>query len=115
MANPLACACANASLEVLITSDWQNNVFRIEKFLKTALQPASELATVKNVRVLGAIGVIEMFSPVDLPKISREFVSHGVWVRPFGKLIYLMPPYIIRDDQLEILTRAVLKIIRTLA
>ena len=115
MANPLACACADASLEVLLTSDWQNNVLRIENFLKTALQPASELTTVRNVRVLGAIGVIEMFSPVDLPKISREFVSHGVWVRPFGKLIYLMPPYIIRDDELEILTRAVLKIIRKLA
>ena len=115
MANPLACACADASLEVLLTSDWQNNVLRIENFLKTALQPASELTTVRNVRVLGAIGVIEMFSPVDLPKISREFVSHGVWVRPFGKLIYLMPPYIIRDDELEILTRAVLKIIRKLS
>jgi adenosylmethionine-8-amino-7-oxononanoate aminotransferase len=114
MANPLACACADASLEVLLSSDWQNNVLRIEKSLKTALQPASELTTVRNVRVLGAIGVIELFSPVDLPKISREFVSHGVWVRPFGKLIYLMPPYIIRDDELKILTRAVLKIIRTL-
>jgi adenosylmethionine-8-amino-7-oxononanoate aminotransferase len=114
MANPLACACANASLELLIRTDWQKNVFRIEKFLKQALQPACELKTVKDVRVLGAIGVVEMTSPVNLPKISSAFVSQGVWIRPFGNLIYIMPPYIISDDELEFLSLAILKVIRTL-
>jgi adenosylmethionine---8-amino-7-oxononanoate aminotransferase len=115
MANPLACACANASIELLIQSDWQKNIFRIQKILQQALTPANKLQTVKNVRVLGAIGVVEMTSPVNLNKISRAFVSQGVWIRPFGNLIYVMPPYIITDAQLEILTRAIITVIGKLA
>jgi len=114
MGNPLACAVSLASIDLLLESDWQSNISRIESQLKTGLSPCSELDQVFNVRVLGAIGVVELKTPVNMKEITRQFVDAGVWVRPFGKLIYLMPPYIINDKDLQTLCGVIEKIIRKL-
>ncbi len=111
MANPLACSVALASIKLLLDSPWQENVARIEHQLKEELQVCVSLDSVKEVRVLGAIGVVEMKQPVDMKTIPKQFVDEGVWARPFGKLVYLMPPYIIQTDELSILTKAVYKVI----
>lgn len=101
MANPLACAVANASIELLLESEWKARIQQIEKKLAQLLSPCEALSQVAEVRCLGAIGVIEMKSPVDMASIVPQFVDAGIWVRPFGKLVYLMPPYIISDTELE--------------
>ena len=110
MGTPLACAAANASLELLQRGNWKDQVKDIEQQLKSELAPASKYDTVADVRVLGAIGVIEMKTPVDMGKIQKEFVELGVWVRPFGKLVYIMPQYIISSEDLSKLTQALLKV-----
>ena len=107
MANPLACAAANASIDLLLQSDWQKNISRIEAGLKLGLEPCREFDSVNDVRVLGGIGVVELKQPVDMKTIVPRFVDAGVWVRPFGKLVYLMPPYITGDKDLQRLTDAV--------
>ncbi len=109
MGNPLACAVANASIDVLFESDWQKNVSRIETKLEKELQNAKALSSVKDVRVLGAIGVIEMKNAIDTVVAQTFFVERGVWVRPFGKLLYIMPPYSISNQDLSIVCQAMIE------
>ena len=114
MANPLACATALASLQLLLESPWQESVQNIERGLRRGLKPCLAFAQVRDVRVLGAIGVVELEKPVNLKQVQPLFVAEGVWVRPFGKLVYLMPPFIISDEDLEALTAAVVRVIGSL-
>jgi adenosylmethionine---8-amino-7-oxononanoate aminotransferase len=115
MANPLACAVANASIDLLVNSNWQEQVASISRQLCEELAPCKEFSYVAEVRVLGAIGVVELHDYVDNTRLMPLFIEQGVWVRPFGKIIYLMPPYIISSEQLSQLTSAVVKVIATLA
>jgi adenosylmethionine-8-amino-7-oxononanoate aminotransferase len=109
MANPLACAVANASLDLLEQSDWKNQVDGLNKGLNNLLQPATSLPYVEDVRVLGAIGVIQVTQAVDLGVIQKMFVEEGVWVRPFGKLVYVMPPYVMNPEDLALLCNGMLR------
>ncbi|PTN36992.1 adenosylmethionine--8-amino-7-oxononanoate transaminase [Desulfonatronum sp. SC1] len=111
MGNPLACAVAAASLDLLCASPWQTRVERIGKAFREGLEPCRSLPDVADVRVLGAIGVVEMREPVDVAAFQHEFVKRGVWIRPFGRLVYIMPPYCIEPSDLATLTRAIREVV----
>jgi len=111
MANPLACSVALESIRLLLASDWQQKVQMIEQCLNDGLAPCKAFDDVADVRVLGAIGVVELKQPVNMSKIQQAFVDAGVWLRPFGKLVYLMPPYTIETSEIKILCNAVIDIL----
>jgi len=114
MANPMACAVAQASIDLLLSGPWQQRIVAIERQLKRELEPCRQLQNVIDVRVLGAIGVVELDKPVDMHTIAKAFVDRGVWVRPFGRLVYLMPPYIIDSGDLNSLTAAIFEVVKGL-
>ncbi len=114
MANALACAVAVASVELLLDQDWRSQVSEIEAGLRAGLAPAAVLPGVADVRVLGAIGVIEMDKPVDLRVATPAALEHGVWLRPFRNLIYAMPPYICTPDEIRQITSAMVGVARAL-
>ncbi|EGQ9352487.1 TPA: adenosylmethionine--8-amino-7-oxononanoate transaminase [Vibrio parahaemolyticus] len=107
MGNPLACAVATASLELIKQGDWQQQTQQIEMLFSELLPKLEEYDLVKNTRWLGAIGVVETHRPVNMETIQALFVEHGVWIRPFGKLIYMMPPFISKPEDIEKLINAI--------
>ena len=111
MANPLACAVAVKSTELLISQNWQANIERIQQQLNTYLKPLEQLDYVNDVRVLGAIRVVELTFHVDIKTLQQEFVRRGIWIRPFGKLVYVMPPYIISEQELKALLEQLVEVV----
>ncbi|TNG00411.1 MAG: adenosylmethionine--8-amino-7-oxononanoate transaminase [Gammaproteobacteria bacterium] len=111
MANPLACAVANASIELLLAADWQRQVKTLERIMLEELSACAEMIGVNDVRVLGAIGVVEMQEPVNRAMLCNAFVEQGVWIRPFNRLIYIMPPYVIAENDLRSLCQAVRQVL----
>lgn len=113
MGNPLACAVALKSTQMLLAQDWQGKVLHLEKLMTELLAPAREIAGVRDVRVLGGIGVIEMDREVDLGKFQKRCVEEGVWIRPFGHNAYIMPPYLaVTDDQVRKLATTLIKLVK---
>ena len=111
MGNPLACSIACASLDLLSENSPLPRIGEIEGILRRERAPAAALPQVADVRTLGAIGVIELHRSVDMATLQQRFVDEGVWVRPFGRLVYAMPPYIIKDQELETLARAMVRVV----
>lgn len=114
MANPLACAVAAASIRLLLAQDWQGMVSMIERGLREGLAPARALPQVAEVRVLGAIGVIELKAPLRLERIQQRMLEAGIWIRPFGRLVYVMPPYVIEPAQLQQLCECMVALVASL-
>lgn len=110
MGNPLACAVACANIDMLLSCNWQERVNNIELSLQENLSPCLRLEKVKSVRVLGAIGVVEMHEKINVAEVQKKLVELGVWIRPFGKLIYIMPPYVIEAQQLKTLCSAIYQV-----
>jgi adenosylmethionine-8-amino-7-oxononanoate aminotransferase len=107
MANPLACAVASASLDLLDSHDTATRIRQVESGLRSGLEPARELAAVADVRVLGAVGVVELDRPVDVPAVTAAALEAGVWVRPFRNLVYTMPPFVSTPDDLATITSGI--------
>lgn len=114
MANPLACAIGIASLRLLDSQDMASRVAHIESRLRELLAPAAQLPGVKEVRVLGSIGVVEMNDPVDVAEFQHQCVERGIWIRPFGRNVYMMPPYVINDEELAVLAGEMINILKCL-
>ena len=110
---PIWIACA--SLELLLNNPWQSRVHHIEAALRTGLERCRALPQVSDVRVLGAIGVIEMTQPLDMRRVPTLFVERGIWLRPFGRLVYAMPPYVIDASDLDHLIHAMVEVVTELA
>ncbi len=111
MANPLACATASASLDLLCGSPWQERIQTMERGLSAGLEPCRSIPHVADVRTLGAIGVVELRESVNVAAYQREFVQRGVWVRPFGRLVYVMPPYVMEEKDVNSLCRAICEVV----
>ena len=111
MGNPLACSVACCSIDLLLNSPWRENIRRIEAGMKRGLAPCYEMAGVRDVRILGGIGVVELEQPVEMGRIQEKFVQKGVWVRPFGCLVYIMPPYVMSSEDLQRLTQAICEVV----
>lgn len=113
MGNPLACAVALKSTQMLLAQDWQGKVLHLEKLMTELLAPARKIPGVRDVRVLGGIGVIEMDREVDLGQFQKRCVEEGVWIRPFGHNAYIMPPYLaVTDDQVRKLATTLIKLVK---
>ncbi len=113
MANPLACAVASANIELLKQNRWQQQISAIEQQLLSELDACKQYDSVHEVRVMGAIGIVELHKPVDVAMLCKAFVAQGVWIRPFRNLVYIMPPYIITADELSQLTRAISSVVHS--
>ena len=111
MGNPLACAVACASIDLILSYDIEARTANMQAMMEQQLAPAAELEGVKEVRCLGAVAVIELNEAVDMPTFQSLLIENGIWVRPFGKLVYIMPPYVISDDELVNLCQALLKVV----
>ena len=114
MANPLACSVANASIELLLSSNWQDNIADIEAVLHSELFTLRQHEKVADVRILGAIGVVELTEEMDMETVQNLLIENGVWLRPYGKLLYTMPPFIINKQELLLITKAIKVVIETL-
>ncbi|WP_201508588.1 adenosylmethionine--8-amino-7-oxononanoate transaminase [Psychrobacter alimentarius] len=113
MGNPLACAVACASIDLILSYDIETRTANMQRTMEQQLSSVAQLTGVAEVRCLGAVAVIELHEAVDMPVFQSLLIDHGIWVRPFGKLVYIMPPYIITDDELTTLCQALLKVVRT--
>lgn len=114
MGNPLACSAANASIEVLLNSKWESNIKRIEQILSNELMPLQSIKSVKEVRIIGAIGVVEMRNNINIKDTQDKLIDMGVWLRPYGKLLYTMPPFVTKDDELYKITSAMKTVVSNL-
>ena len=111
MGNPLACAVANASLDLLATYDNPANITRIDDVLRRGLTPAEDAPGVVDVRTVGAVGVVECETAVDVQKATQRALDLGVWLRPFRNLVYTMPPYVTSDEDLDTITAAICEVV----
>ena len=112
MANPLACAVARASLDLLARQDNAARIAAIEAALRAGLAPATRLESVREVRTLGAVGVVELHRPVDVPALTRAALEAGVWVRPFRNLVYTMPPFVATAEDLASITTGIVSAVK---
>jgi len=113
MGNPLACAVACASIDLIMSYDIEARTANMQCIMEQQLAPAALLEGVAEVRCLGAVAVIELHEAVDMPIFQSLLIDNGIWVRPFGKLVYIMPPYVITDAELTTLSQSLLKVVRT--
>jgi adenosylmethionine-8-amino-7-oxononanoate aminotransferase len=102
----LSCSVANRSIDLLLNSNWQSRILQIENILKSELFPLKKQKSVSDVRIIGAIGVIEFEHPLDMKLVQEKLIENGVWLRPYGKLLYTMPPYVINDEELLTIIKA---------